>query len=596
MTRVKKHGAVFVMLTGWVWLGSADSARAISPVHFSGSIQGRVTDLAGVPQMGATVLLFNRFDKLAQKVLTDEKGDFTFAGLLPDIYSMRVTLATFVPAVKSRILVQPGVRSVLNVSLANLFSSIQVVYPAPDQRGLLSDDWKWVLRSASETRPILRYLPGRSLAQNRRMMSAFSDTRGLLRVSAGDSDQFAGYWGEGDLGTAFALATSLYGNNLLQFSGKVGYGSASGIPSAAFRTTFSRDLGGASPEVSVTMRQLFLPGRLGAALAGAGEALPALRSTSLNFEDRSQLAAGLSLHYGFSLDSVSFLDRLNYFSPFARFAYNAGDEGMLELTFTSGNARPDLGSQRGRGELQRDLNTLAMFPRVSLVGGSARVQRGENLELSYTRRLGSRELNVTGYRESVSNAALTISGTDGLFSSGDILPDLYSGTAVFNAGNYDSLGYTVGITQDLGENFSATFLYGSTGALTMQPGVLESGNPDALRAMIRAGRRHAATLRGKGTVPWTGTQLIGSYQWADSRSVAPVRLYATQNVRPEPGLNLYLRQPVPGWSLLPWRMEITADLRNLLAQGYLPLATTSGRRMFLMQTPRSFRGGLSFIF
>jgi hypothetical protein len=63
-----------------------------------------------------------------------------------------------------------------------------------------------------------------------------------------------------------------------------------------------------------------------------------------------------------------------------------------------------------------------------------------------------------------------------------------------------------------------------------------------------------------------------------------------------PGLNVYIRQPIPGFSMLPWRMEATADLRNMLAQGYLPLGMADGQRVLLVETPRSFRGGLSFIF
>ena len=51
-------------------------------------------------------------------------------------------------------------------------------------------------------------------------------------------------------------------------------------------------------------------------------------------------------------------------------------------------------------------------------------------------------------------------------------------------------------------------------------------------------------------------------------------------------------QPIPGLGILPWRMEATADLRNLLAEGYLSL----GQQVMLVETPRSFRGGLSFIF
>jgi hypothetical protein len=43
-------------------------------------------------------------------------------------------------------------------------------------------------------------------------------------------------------------------------------------------------------------------------------------------------------------------------------------------------------------------------------------------------------------------------------------------------------------------------------------------------------------------------------------------------------------------------MEATADLRNLLAQGYLPMTFAGGQRLLLVQTPRSVCGGLSFIF
>ena len=39
-----------------------------------------------------------------------------------------------------------------------------------------------------------------------------------------------------------------------------------------------------------------------------------------------------------------------------------------------------------------------------------------------------------------------------------------------------------------------------------------------------------------------------------------------------------------------------ADLRNLLAQGYLPLGIAGGQSLTLLETPRSVRGGLSFIF
>ena len=572
------------------------STAATMP-KLSGEIAGMVTDASGIPQMGATVLLYNHLDRLSQRALTNDRGGFSFGSLLPDVYSIRVSLASYVPAIRGNIVVEPGMRSVLNVSLATLFSTIQLVPLSGQQRSLMSDEWKWVLRTSTATRPVLRMLPGTiaNTPSGPHHSTMFSDTRGLLKVSAGDAGPAAGI-GQSDLGTAFALATSLYGNNQLQLSGNLGYAAQTGMPSAAVRASFSR---ANVPQVSLTMRQLYLPGRLGEAIVGSGGALPALRSMSLSFGDHTELSENLSFQYGFSLDSVSFLDRLNYFSPYGRLTYALDDATRLEFTYTSGNARPDLGpaATGPDGELQRDVNSLAMFPRVSLRAARAKVQSGEDFELAYKHKAGSREYQFTAYREQVRNAALTMGAPAGLYAGGDILPDLFSGSSIFNAGDYQSNGYTAAVTQNAGDHFSATVMYGSGGVLTADRRNIESANPDELRSMIRASRRHAVTARVSALSPVAGTHLIASYQWTDNQwAVTPGHLYSTQTVRPVPGLNLYIRQPIPVMGGLPWRMEATADLRNLLAQGYLPLAFSDGRQVLLMQTPRSFRGGLSFIF
>jgi hypothetical protein len=57
-----------------------------------------------------------------------------------------------------------------------------------------------------------------------------------------------------------------------------------------------------------------------------------------------------------------------------------------------------------------------------------------------------------------------------------------------------------------------------------------------------------------------------------------------------------VRQPMPAIPRMPWRMEATAELRNLLAQGYLPLTTPGGDQVLLVNTPRSIRGALAFVF
>jgi hypothetical protein len=46
---------------------------------------------------------------------------------------------------------------------------------------------------------------------------------------------------------------------------------------------------------------------------------------------------------------------------------------------------------------------------------------------------------------------------------------------------------------------------------------------------------------------------------------------------------------------MPGRLEATAELRNGLAQAYIPVSQ-AGQHVLLLQSPRALRGGLSFIF
>jgi hypothetical protein len=588
------------------FLSFASPSSAVAPAKLSGAIAGFVRDGVGIPQMGATVLLFSHEDRLFARALTDEKGAFSFLSLVPDVYSVRVSLRSFVPVFRDNIQVQPGMRSVLNVNLTTLFSTIHLVTPPEGERALMTDDWKWVLRSASSTRPILRILPNFDPDANTdhhpsRGMAIFSDSRGLVNLSGGDGGQVSGFGNEADLGTAFAFATSLFGANQVAVSGNFGYATQSGMASAGFRTTYARDLGRVSPAVSLTMRQTFLP-RVAEAMTGGPAALgdlPPLRTMSINVGDEERISDALRLQYGFSLDSVSFLDHLHYFSPYARLDYTLPDSSKVDVAFTSGNARPDLGApaNASESELQRDLHALSILPLVSLREGRAKVQRGEDLEVGYSRKIGSRTYRVSGYRERVTNAAMMISGpASGMYASSDLLPDMFSDSSVFNAGEYQTLGYTVSATQSLGENFNVSLMYGSVGVLAPRSDELAADNAEDLRSMIHASRRNAVTTRGTGTIAKTGTHFIASYQWMDQRAITPGPIYTTQPIRPEPGLNIYVRQPIPTFFSLPWRMEATADLRNLLAQGYLPLSLAGGQQLLLVQTPRSVRGGVNFIF
>jgi hypothetical protein len=597
MVRSKAPRSVTCLFAGVLCLAAPVASTAAEPMKLAGGIVGTVRNTKGVPQMGATVSLYNRQDRPVGKVLTDQRGQFQILGLMPAIYSLRITLASFVPAIRKDILVQPGMRSVLNVSLSTLFSSIQLDRPVLDNGAIMSDEWKWVLRSASDTRPVMRFGPdvladpGASPDHG----TVFSETRGILKFSAGEGP-ISGVANQADLGTAFALSTSLYGKSLLEVSGNLGYGSQTGVPAAAFRTSYSHDLDGNKPVFSVTMRQLFLPERMGEAIGIADAGLPMLRSISASADNRTELSDSVSLQYGFTMDSVFFLGHLNYTNPYARLTWAINNSTDFEAAYTSGDARPELAESGPEDSgLQQSLDNLALFPRISLRDARAQIQRADDYEVALTRHAGSRSVRVSAYRELLSNTALTMVAPAGMFAgSGDVLPDLFSNSSVFNAGNFDNVGYSVGFTQNLGDHFSASAIYGNEGAITTRGEELVSETPDELRAMIRAGRRHAVTTRVNGTVPRLGTKIIASYQWTnDPRSLMGGNLYSAQGMGALPGLNIYIRQPIPGFN---GRLEATADLRNLLAQGYVPIATPGGLQLLLVDNPRSFRGGLAFRF
>lgn len=546
--------------------------------------------------MGAAVSLYNRYDELVRKGLTNEQGRFVFDALVPDLYSIRVVLASFVPAERRNISVLPNTENRLDISLASVLSTVELAPPSAPGT-LMTDDWKWVLRSSQSTRPVLRLLPDRGASSSRSIMAAFSNTTGVVKLSAGDGQSFTN-GAQQDLGTAFALATSLAGSGRVQFSGNVGYRANAGLPAAGFRTSYSRpSADGSSPELVVTMRQLSVSPRGGSGIAVGTDSAPALRTMSVAFLDGLDIADNLRLDYGFDSQSISYLDRLNYVSPFMRVRYDAGPQGRVRLAYSSGAHPTELLARdaESSGNLDQDLGTLALIPRVSLSDGHVAVEHTQNFEIGYERVDGSRTYSLGGYQENVSNAAFMLSSAPNFLPAGDLLPDVGSNSTIFNLGSYRRTGYTAAVKQSLGEHMQVSVAAGRTGALLA--GAAEQSFADSrdLRAGVRPGQRPWVTVRVSGTVPRTGTHLTGDYGWTDFSALMPAHFSLTQTPTQDIGWNMYVRQPLPSVLNVRWRVEATAELRNLLAQGYLPLGGPACQTV-LTNSPRAVRGGLNFIF
>ena len=591
-----KFAIKFGLIAGLVGLTpavhAADVGAIFAPV-LSGQILGEVRNANGVVQMGAVVSLYNRYDELLRRGLSNQDGKFVFDGLTPDVYSIRVSLASFVPAFRRNISVLAGSDNLLRIQLASALSTIELVPLNSPEGALISDSWKWVLRSSHATRPVLRLLPQTSSSRSS-MASLFSDTSALVKVSAGDGDPFGG--ASQDLGTAFVLATSVNGTSKVRVSGNVGY-AASGFPSAGFRTSYRRDdQTGEGPQLALTVRQIYLPSLMGS--GGLGSDTPALRTASISSYDKMDILDIIHLEYGASLESISLLGRINHVNSFARATYDLGGTSAVKLAVSSGSQPVELladGTQQDLNQsLNGDLAALGQVQRISRRDNQAAVERNKVIEAGYQAVKGSRTYRASVYAEEVSDAAFLMSGESGFMDSGDLLPDLSSLGTIFDVGDYRRVGYSASVTQALGDRVKVSVAAGRTDGLRIQesPDALPV-NGDALRSEIRNTPRPWVAVEADASLPVTGTHLASSYGWADPSVLMPIHVSLTGRTDQQIGWNIYARQPLP--TLGGMHLEMTVDLRNLLAQGYVGIQS-NGRRAVLTNAPRAVRGGVSFIF
>jgi len=593
-----KFAIKFGLIAGMVGLTPAvhaADADAIFAPALSGQILGEVRNATGVVQMGAVVSLYNRYGELLRRGLSNQDGRFVFDSLAPDLYSIGVSLASFVPA-RRNISVLAGSENLLKIQLASALSTIELVPLNSPEGALMSDSWKWVLKSSHATRPVLRLLPqtnapGYSSSRSS-MASLFSGTTALVKVSAGDADPFSG--ASQDLGTAFVLATSVNGTSKIHVSGNVGY-AANGLPSAGFRTTYRRDnQTGEGPQLALTVRQIYLPSLLGS--GGLGSNTPALRTASISTFDKIEVLDIIHLEYGVSLESISLFGRVNHVNPFARATYDLGDKSAVQLAVSAGSQPVELitGGTEQNQTLNGDLAALGQMQRISRRDNQAAVERDKVIEAGYQAVKGSRTYRASVYAEQVSDAALLMSGESGLVGRGDLLPDMSSLGTIFDGGDFRRMGYSASVTQALGDHAEISVAAGHTDGLQFQNSPdARPVNGDELRSGVRNAPRPWVSVEADTSVPVTRTYLATSYGWTDPNVLMPIHVSLTGRTDQKVGLNIYARQPLP--TIGGMHMELTVDLRNLLAQGYVGIQS-NGRCAVLTNAPRAVRGGVSFIF
>ncbi|HET6179833.1 MAG TPA: carboxypeptidase-like regulatory domain-containing protein [Candidatus Sulfotelmatobacter sp.] len=539
-----------------------------SGVDRPGAISGYVRNATGEPQMGAVVQILGTANRTFT-VFTDGAGYYNAVGLLPGLYTLKVTAPSFLPALREKIGLRPGASLNVNVTLNTLLGVMQLgpVRALPDD-----DDWKWTLRSVAN-RPILRIFNDPTWTAEKQS----HELTGSLSFFGGSS---AGGYGSGsDMSTGFTLERSVFSDGHLAFSGNVGYGE--GLPAAVLRAGYSRQmLNGSQPSLALTVR------RFSASDPNLHNA--ALQALALSASDDISVGDILELRFGSELQTIQFLGRVTAFRPYGSADLHLSPNTVVEYNYTT--SRPDLRSEKGFDSSPADLSESN--PRVSLLEYAPKVERLHHQEVSVSHRMGNTNVQLAAFSDRVSDPALTGIG-DVTAAGGFLLPDVSSGTFNYAGKNLDTNGLRVVLQHKFSSDLTATldYAYG---------GVLDLTKPDVplqnAQQWIGTERRHALAAKLSGTVPRTHTRWITSYRWINGSAITPVDMFNASPGQSDPFLNVFVRQPIPSMGFLPGHMEAIIDLRNLLAQGYVPVMGRDGQTVYLVQSARSVRGGVAFTF
>jgi hypothetical protein len=543
-------------------------ALPLSAIERSATISGYVRDASGNPQMGAVVEILDAADRTLT-VFSDGAGYYTATGLLPGLYSLKASAPSFLPALREKIGLRPGASINVNVTLNTLLDVMQLgpVRNLPDE-----DDWKWTLRSVAN-RPILRIFDDSNTTAEKQN----HELRGTLSFLAGSA---AGGYGTGsDMSAGFTLERSMFSGGRLAFSGDVGYGE--NLPAAVLRTRYTHhsDTGGETT-IGLTVHR-FAPSDPNLHNA-------ALQALGLSASDDVTFADIVELKFGSEMQTIQFLGNVTAFRPYGTADVHLNPDTIVSYQYTT--SRPDMRNEKGFDSSPADLSESN--PRVAVLNYAPEVERAQHQEVSLSHRIGNNNLQLAAYYDHVGNTVLT--GTGNVTAAGGfLLPDVTSGTFSYAGGNLNTNGMRAVLQRKFSSDLTATIDYAYGGALNLTQADIQL---QSAQQAVATQRRHAVAAKLSGTLPHARTRWITSYRWVSGQSITPVDMFNSSPGQSDPYLNVFIRQPIPSMGFLPVHMEAIIDVRNLLAQGYVPVVGQDGQTVYLVQAARSLRGGVAFTF
>jgi hypothetical protein len=430
-------GLVFTFCVG-VCLNPVPSAAQASPKQTSGILSGVVRDSSGTPQLGANVEVLSELPGVlaARHFLTNTDGVFRGENLAPGVYTVRVTLAGFLPVLERHVKIASNLTTVVRIELESMFASIEQLRRPPVNGAAEAEDWKWVLRSSSGLRPILQWHEEETDTTSAVVLDTVS-ARPLARIEVTGGARRPGSISNvtGAPGTEFAYDQRIDNSNHIVFAGQVSYdGDApAGGLAAVWLPTGSLEKG---PQSTLALRE--------ARIGPDGPIFRGVRldqSGSLTFGDRYLLRVGGEYDLvGLRSSAWSLKPRLSWetkVSPnwYVDLVYASLPPGAS----TNNNPVAELTGTESTNVLSSAMNQLDAFPALLWRAGKPVLENGMHEELAVERRLGPHSLvQVAGFHDDNSHVALFVKGYD--LPAAEYFQDFYSKGFAYDGGSSVSWG------------------------------------------------------------------------------------------------------------------------------------------------------------
>jgi hypothetical protein len=531
--------------------------------------------------MGATVEIVPEAAIKAASLglLTNMQGIFQGERIAPGLYTVRVTLAGFLPTIQQHVRISAHVTTVVRVELESMFASLDQLRRRPSTASVESDDWKWVLRSASITRPVLQWADGGSaIAPNASSDANTVGPRARLDFTDGARRPGSASNLPSAPGTAFAYDLDLGGVSRLLLAGQVNYQSeiAGGGIATVWLPTGSLVTG---PHSALVLRESRL-----------GPDGPTFRGVRMEQGGALPLGDRALLRYGAEYVLVGMVKSATSLRPRLELDTRVSDawQGALIFAEEPGAATPLESDERQIGsELAAALNEFDSFPTLLWRGGRPVLEGGWHEEIAAERKLGSHgNLQVAAFHDDNRHVAVFGRGND--LPAADYFQDYFSNGFAYDGGSSGNWGMRLAVREKLSDNLEVTAIYAYAGALSPTD-ILNASTRDMLHDTMHNSIGGSVSTK----LPRLRTKLNAGYKWIGGEAVSRLDAYGESLYQIDPFLHVGVRQPLPKFG--PGRWEAIANCDNLFAQGYVSVNTQDGRAV-LVPAFRTFRGGLSVQF